>query len=35
MNLGRACVKPHNKTKHLGPIQDHPHTPKGVAFEKP
>ena len=23
----------HNKHKHLGPFQDHPHTPKGVAFE--
>ena len=34
-NLGRACVMSHNKHKHLGPFQDHPHTPKGVAFGKP
>ena len=25
----------HHKNKHFGPFQDHPHTPKGVAFEKP
>ena len=23
------------KHKHLGPFQDHPHTPKGMSFEKP
>ena len=34
-NPGRACVESHHKNKHLGPFQDHPHTPKGVAFEKP
>ena len=22
------------KNKHLGPFQDHPHTPKGVTFEE-
>ena len=25
----------HHKHKHFSPFQDHPHTPKGVAFEKP
>ena len=25
----------HRKNKHFGPFQDHPHTPKGVTFEKP
>ena len=36
MNLRRASVVPHHhKNKHFGPFQDHPHTPKGVAFEKP
>ena len=25
----------HHKSKHFGPFQDHPHTPKGVTFEKP
>ena len=34
-NPGRACIMSHNKHKHLSPFQDHPHTPKGVAFEKP
>ena len=24
----------HHKNKHFGPFQDHPHTPKGVTFEK-
>ena len=33
-NPGRECVEaPPQKHKHLGPSQDHPHTPKGVAFE--
>ena len=27
-------VPPPQKHKHLGPFQDHPHTPKGVAFEE-
>ena len=25
---------PPSQNKHLGPFQDHPHTPKGEAFEK-
>ena len=25
----------HHKNKHFGPFQDHPNSPKGVAFEKP
>ena len=36
MNPGRASVvSHHHKNKYLGPFQDHPHTPKGVTFEKP
>ena len=36
MNLRRASVvSHHHKNKHFGPFQDHPNTPKGVAFEKP
>ena len=30
-----SVVSHHHKNKHFGPFQDHPHTPKGVAFEKP
>ena len=34
-NLRRESVKDGTtKNKHFGPFQDHPHTPKGVAFEK-
>ena len=33
MNPGRACVESHHKNTHLGPFQDHPHTPKGVALK--
>ena len=32
---GEHALSPTTKNKHLGPFQDHPHTPKGVAFEKP
>ena len=28
------CSVPPSQNKHLSPFQDHPHTPKGVAFEK-
>ena len=24
----------YHKNEHFGPFQDHPHTPKGVTFEK-
>ena len=32
---GEHAYSPTTKNKHFGPFQDHPHTPKGVAFEKP
>ena len=31
---GEQASGPPTKNKHFGPFQDHPHTPKGVAFEK-
>ena len=32
---GKECKEfHHQKHKHFGPFQDHPHTPRGVAFEK-
>ena len=30
----KECSDTTTKHKHFGPFQDHPHTPRGVAFEK-
>ena len=34
-HAGKANSGSTTKHEHFGPFQDHPHTPKGVTFEKP